>query len=157
MDRKGANTFPFYNLPPEPRNISKKEFFCAFFLSLLDKIKVGGDSCLPRHFAKTNAKRKPAFQKNSQFFPPYHKDDSRRFKATNQLLDILWSNCKHHRASTSPETRCTVPSQFIATYLKGIPRSGLGSIELRYKPTKFIWNYTFVFRGSFRASRVNDK
>ena len=49
--------------PPNPRNISKKEFFCAFFLSLLDKIKVGGDSCLLRHFEKTNAKRKPAFQK----------------------------------------------------------------------------------------------
>ena len=29
-----------------------------FFLSLLDKIKVGGDSCLPQHFANTNAKRK---------------------------------------------------------------------------------------------------
>ena len=26
-DRKGANTFPFYNLPPEPRNISKRNFF----------------------------------------------------------------------------------------------------------------------------------
>ena len=61
MDRKGDNTFPFYNLPPVLRNISKKEFFCAFFLSLLDKIKVGGDSCLARHFA--NNKRKPAFQK----------------------------------------------------------------------------------------------
>ena len=34
--------------------------------------------------------------------------------------------------------RRTDPSQFIATYLKkGTPRSGLGSIELRYKPTKF--------------------
>ena len=63
-DRKGANTFPFYNLPPPYSEISqKKEFFCAFFLSLLDKIKVGGDSCLLRHFAKTNAKRKPTFQK----------------------------------------------------------------------------------------------
>ena len=62
-DRKGANTFPFYNLPPVLRSISKKEFFCAFFLSLLDKIKVGGDSCLPRHFANTNAKHRPAFQK----------------------------------------------------------------------------------------------
>ena len=36
-----------------------------FFLSLLDKIKVGGDSCLLRHFAKINAKHKPAFQKQS--------------------------------------------------------------------------------------------
>ena len=70
MDRKGANTFPFYNLPPEPEKNLEKEFFCAFVLSLLDKIKVGGDSCLPRHFAKTNAKYKPAFQKQSVLFPP---------------------------------------------------------------------------------------
>ena len=26
MDRKGANTFPFYNLPPEPREISLRNF-----------------------------------------------------------------------------------------------------------------------------------
>ena len=25
----------------------------------MDEIKVGGDSCLPRHFANKNAKRKP--------------------------------------------------------------------------------------------------
>ena len=30
------------------------------YLTVLDKIKYGGDSCLPRHFAKTNAKHKPA-------------------------------------------------------------------------------------------------
>ena len=71
-DRKGANTFPFYNLPPEPEKHPEKEYFCAFVLSLLDKIKDGGDSCLPRHFAKTNTKRKPAFQKNNKFFPPYY-------------------------------------------------------------------------------------
>ena len=52
MDRKGANTFPFYNLPLEPREISKKEFCCAFVLSILENIKDGGDSCLLRHFAK---------------------------------------------------------------------------------------------------------
>ena len=63
MDRKGANTFPFYNLPPEPEKHVEKEFFCDFVLSLLDKIKYDGDSCLPLHFAKTNAKREPAFQK----------------------------------------------------------------------------------------------
>ena len=55
MDRKGANTFPFYNLPPELEKRLEKEFFCAFVLSLLDKIKDGGDSYLPRHFAKINA------------------------------------------------------------------------------------------------------
>ena len=73
-DRKGANTFPFYNLPPEPeKHLEKRKFSMLFFLSLLDKIKVGGDSCLPRHFAKTNAKRKPAFQKAVSSFPPYHR------------------------------------------------------------------------------------
>ena len=45
-DRKGANTFPFYNLPLEPEKYLEKGIFCAFFLSLLDKIKFGGDSCL---------------------------------------------------------------------------------------------------------------
>ena len=70
MDRKGANTFPFYNLPPEPEKHLEKEFFCAFVLSLLDKIKDGGDSCLRRHFAKTNANANQ-HSKNSQFsFPP---------------------------------------------------------------------------------------
>ena len=69
-DRKGANTHPFYNLPPDPEKYLKKEFFCAFVLSLLDKIKVGGDSCLPQHFAKTNANANQ-HSKNSQFsFPP---------------------------------------------------------------------------------------
>ena len=58
-NRKGANTFPFYNLPPVLRNISKKVFSVIFPFPLLDKIKVGGDSCLPRHFANKNAKRKP--------------------------------------------------------------------------------------------------
>ena len=68
MDRKGSNIFPFYNLPPESERHLEKEFCCAFVLSLLEKIKDGGDSCLPRHFTKR--KREPAFQ-NSQFsFPP---------------------------------------------------------------------------------------
>ena len=66
-DRKGANTFPFYNLPLETEKHLEKEFCYAFVLSLLEKIKDGGDSCLPRHFAKTNAKRGPTFQ-NSQFY-----------------------------------------------------------------------------------------
>ena len=30
MDRKGANTFPFYNLLPEPKKTSQKVFCCAF-------------------------------------------------------------------------------------------------------------------------------
>ena len=53
-DRKGANTFPFYNLPPVLRN-SQKRFFPVLFPSpLFDKIKVGGDSCLPRHLQIQN-------------------------------------------------------------------------------------------------------
>ena len=43
-DRKGANTSPFYNLPPVLRNISKKVFYVLFHFPLLDEIKVGGDS-----------------------------------------------------------------------------------------------------------------
>ena len=48
-DGKGANNFPFHNLPPYSENI-KKFFFRSFhpFLNL-DKRKVGGDSCLPQH------------------------------------------------------------------------------------------------------------
>ena len=42
MDEKGANTFPFHNLPPEPEKISKG-LSCAFLPFLLDKRKVGGD------------------------------------------------------------------------------------------------------------------
>ena len=54
---------------------SRKRFFSIIFpFPLLDKIKVSGDSCLPRHFANTNAKCKPAFlNKQSRFWPLYHK------------------------------------------------------------------------------------
>ena len=34
MDRKGANTFPFYNLLPEPKKTSQKVFAVLFNLSL---------------------------------------------------------------------------------------------------------------------------
>ena len=44
MDEKGNNTFPFHNLPPEPKN-NIKGLSCAFLPFLLDKRKVGGDSC----------------------------------------------------------------------------------------------------------------
>ena len=51
---------------PLTQKISKKVFFLFFSpFPLLDKRKDGGDSYLPRHFAKTNAKRKLAFQKQS--------------------------------------------------------------------------------------------
>ena len=50
MDRKGANTFPFYNLPPEPRAISIRNF------SVLLTFPFGENKrrwrlLLPRHFA----------------------------------------------------------------------------------------------------------
>ena len=47
MDEKGANTFPFHNLPPELKKISKV-FPILFTISLLDKRKVGGDSFYPQ-------------------------------------------------------------------------------------------------------------
>ena len=58
MDRKGANTFLFYNLPPEPRAISIRNF------SVLLSFPFGENKrrwrlLLPRHF------REPAL--NSQF------------------------------------------------------------------------------------------
>ena len=61
-DRKGANTFPFYNLPPVLRISRKKIFSVLFPFPWLDEIKVGSDSCLPRHLRTKNAN-----QKNSQF------------------------------------------------------------------------------------------
>ena len=45
MDEKGANTFPFHNLHPELKKKSQEVFPVLFHLSLLDKRKVGGDSC----------------------------------------------------------------------------------------------------------------
>ena len=50
MDRKGANTFPFYNLPPELRAISIRNF------SVLLSFPFGENKrrwrlLLPRHFA----------------------------------------------------------------------------------------------------------
>ena len=48
MDEKGANTFPFHNLPPDSRN-NLKGLSCTFSPFLLDKRKVGSDSCYPQH------------------------------------------------------------------------------------------------------------
>ena len=108
MDRRGANTFPFYTLPPVLRNISKKEFFCAFFLSLLDKIKFGGDSCLPRHFAKINANQ---HSKNSQFSPPYHRtSDSAGLLLFNTGLRFAFAKCRGKQES---------PPNFISSNRKG--------------------------------------
>ena len=49
MDRKGANTFPFYNLPPEPRAISLRNF--SVLLSFpFGENKKWWRLLLPRHF-----------------------------------------------------------------------------------------------------------
>ena len=55
MDRKGANTFPFYKSISRTEKRSHKEFFCAFVLSMLEKIKDGGDSCF-RDISRTSVK-----------------------------------------------------------------------------------------------------
>ena len=56
MDTKGANTFPLYNLPPELKIFQKRSFSVLLCLSLLDKIKVGGDSSLPQHVLRQKLK-----------------------------------------------------------------------------------------------------
>ena len=38
MDKKGSCTFPFHNLPPEPKKTSQRSFLC-FLTFPLDKIK----------------------------------------------------------------------------------------------------------------------
>ena len=56
MDRKGANTFPFYKSTSRTEKLSHKEFFCAFVLSMLEKIKYGVDSCF-RDISRTSVKQ----------------------------------------------------------------------------------------------------
>ena len=62
-DRKGANTFPFYKSTSRTEKHLEEEFCCAFVLSMLENIKDGGDSCLPRHFVNQ-------LKKQSVLFPP---------------------------------------------------------------------------------------
>ena len=49
MDEKGANTFPFHNLPPELKKILKRCFLFFSHFPLLDKRKVGGDTVAIRN------------------------------------------------------------------------------------------------------------
>ena len=56
MDRKGANTFPFYKSTSRTEKHLEKEFCCAFVLSMLEKIKDGGDSCF-RDISRTSVKQ----------------------------------------------------------------------------------------------------
>src|SRR4051812_12846203 len=46
-------TLPLYNLPPELKIFQRS--FLFFFPFQLDKIKVGGNSCLPQHFNKISS------------------------------------------------------------------------------------------------------
>ena len=54
-DEKGANTFPFHNLPPKLKKILKSSFMFFSPFPLLDKIKDGGDSCF-RDISRTSFK-----------------------------------------------------------------------------------------------------
>ena len=97
------------NLPPVLRNISKKEFSCAFFLSLLDKIKVGGDSCLSRNFANKKHKMQTSIPKNSQFFPPYHMWDTYLL-----LIEFTYNNNYHSSIRMAP----LAPTQAVIRWLR---------------------------------------
>ena len=70
-DKKGANTFPFYNLPPEPEKHLEKEFLCAFVLFLLDKIKDGGDSY--RDILRKQMQTRTSIPKQSVLIPTDHR------------------------------------------------------------------------------------
>ena len=50
---KGANTFPFHNLPPELKKNSQRSFLFFSTFPLLDKRKVSGDSSNPHIYDKT--------------------------------------------------------------------------------------------------------
>ena len=53
MDRKGANTFPFYKSTSRTEKQSHKEFCFAFVVPLLEQIKDGDDSCF-RDISRTH-------------------------------------------------------------------------------------------------------
>ena len=64
MDRKGANTFPFYKSTSRTESNLYKEFFCAFVLPFGEN-KRRWRLLLPATF------REPAL-KQSVLFPPHH-------------------------------------------------------------------------------------
>ena len=66
MDEKGANTFPFHNLPPGPTKYLKRFLLCFFQPFLQDKIKSRWRLLLNRTSANTNAK-------HQSVLPPYHR------------------------------------------------------------------------------------
>ena len=55
--------------PPYSKS-RKRIFFLYFFPFRLDEIKVGGDSCLPRHFANTKCKTQTNIKQS--VLPPSH-------------------------------------------------------------------------------------
>ena len=65
MDEKGANTFPFHNLPPELKKTSLKVFPMLFHLSFWIKEKSVATLAIP-----TNAIE---MQNTKSFLPPYHR------------------------------------------------------------------------------------
>ena len=60
MDRKGANTFPFYNLLPEPKKTSQRSFLC-FLTFPQDKIKSRWRLLLNRNICEHKRKTSSQF------------------------------------------------------------------------------------------------
>ena len=85
--------------PPYSKS-RKMNFSMLLFPFQLDKIKVGGDSCLPQNFSNTNAKCKPAFSLNSPVLPPYH-------TFHNDKTTIHWSN-KFQQRTTFHNDKATI-------------------------------------------------
>ena len=66
MDEKGANTFPFHNLPLELKKISLKVFHMLFHLSFWIKEKSVATLAKPQHLQTQT-------QNSKSVLPPYHR------------------------------------------------------------------------------------
>ena len=73
--------------PPYSETSRKKDFFLYFFPFRLDEIKVGGDSCLSRHFANKKCKMQTSIKQS--VLPPYH----------NKFSQTVISSSIHHLLS----------------------------------------------------------
>ena len=71
MDKKGANTFPFHNLPPELKKTSQRSFLCFFTFPVGYK-KSRWRLMLIRNIWEHKCKREPPFQKQSVLVPTDH-------------------------------------------------------------------------------------
>ena len=67
MDEKGANTLPFFNLPPKLKKTSLKVFPVLFHLSFWIKEKSVANLAKPQHLRTQNAKHLKSV------LPPYHR------------------------------------------------------------------------------------